>query len=182
MRKTSWAGLWVMAGVAALMIAGCAKPPVAEQQAAQAAKDAATAIKAEDYAASTWNEALRLWNDAETKMQQKAYTEAKTAYETTQAAFVKAASEVEAGKQAVSDENAKAVKVLEKGWAGLSQAAKRRVKRLQGIAKTTWETDSKIITEALKKAKDVATDPAELKKMLAEANQLAEKWLAAFKK
>jgi hypothetical protein len=170
-----------MAGILAMLVAGCAKPPVEEQKAAKAAKEAASLAQAEVYAVASMNEAVKKWEDAEAKLQQQSYTAAKEAYGAATIAFQKAIDEVEVGKQAVKTENATAVATLEKGWAGLDKTIQKRLKKLRGIARTTWETDSKLIVETLGKAKDAATDPAELKKSLEEANKLVEKWLSSVK-
>jgi hypothetical protein len=182
MGKIKVAGLWVMVGLLAVAVAGCAKPPLEEQKAAQAAKDAATSAQAEMYAVNTMNEAMTAWNQAETKMQGKAYQEAKDAYVLAKTTFEKAAGEVEAGKKAVMDENQTVLKALEQSWAELDKLAKKAIKKMKADMKTGWAADSQLITAAVKAAKDVATDPAAVKKSLAEANQLVEKWLASLKK
>jgi hypothetical protein len=180
MTSRSKASVWVLAALAALWIAGCAKPPLEEQKAAQAARDQAMASKAEQYAVSSMNAAVQAMTQAEEKMTQKAYAEAQTGFVAAKTAFEKAASEVEAGRQAMIAENQVALQTLDKGWADLQKAVKKRMKNMTKETKEFWNADTKVITAALEKAKDVATDPAELKKALAEANQAVERWLAGF--
>lgn len=175
------AGAWIMAGVLALAIAGCAKPPVAEKDAAQAARNTAITAQAEVYAMNAMNEAKKVWDDAEAKMQNKAYQEAQAGYVAAKAAFEKAAGEVEAGKNAIVTENKALLGSLEKSWSDLGRAASKKIKKLSADMKNGWETDSKQIQEVIKKAKENA-NPAEVKGALAEAKTLAEKWLGNFKK
>jgi hypothetical protein len=174
-------GVWVMAGVLALVMAGCAKPPLQEQKAAQDARNAAISSQAEIYAGQAMDAAKKAWDDAEAKMQQKVYTEAQAAYIAAKTGFEKAAGEVEAGKNAIMEENKAAVKSVEQGWTDLKKLASKKRKKLQAGMKNSWEADSKIVQEAMKKAKEGA-DPAEIKNALAEAKNLVEKWLDIFKK
>jgi hypothetical protein len=166
----------------ALLVAGCAKPPVAEQKAAQSAKDTAVTAQAEAYAAKTMDDAKQAWDKAEAGMQKKSYTEAKAAYVLATTTFEKAVAEVAAGKAAVIAENQAALKNLEGDWKTLNTASKKEAKKLKGAEKQSWQADAKVITAALKKAKNAAVDPAELKQDLTRANQLVEKWLTSWKK
>lgn len=175
-----WA--WVAAGAVALAIVGCAKPPVDEQKAAQAARDQAVAAQADQYAVNSMNEAQQALTDAEAKMSAKAYLEAKAGFIAAQAAFTKAVAEVEIGKQAMATANAAALQALETGWTGLKQTAAKAIAKLSGDVKQSWVDDSKLVTDAIAKAKDAAAAPAEVKTLLEQGAALLEKWIANLKK
>jgi hypothetical protein len=175
-------GMWVLAGTLALALAGCAKPPVEEKQAAEAAMNSALTAQAEVYAAGAVTEAKKLWDDAEAKMQDRAYQEAKMAYTAARASYDVAVGQVEAGKKAMGEENSAAGKVLEASWNELSQLVGKKVAKLEAALKPTWEAESKQIQDALAKAKDANAAPSEVKKDLDNAKALVEKWLATFKK
>lgn len=174
-------GLWIVAGMAAMVIAGCAQPPLEDKNAADDARKTALTTQAEVYAAEAMSEARKLWDDAEAKMQSKAYPEAKAAYVSAKAAFEKAAGEVEAGKAAVVEENKAVLASVKESWKELGKLAGKKIKKLQADMKNSWEEDSKTIQDAVKKAEEDA-NPAEIKGALAEAKNLVEKWLGTFKK
>lgn len=182
MKRRGQVVAWVVAGVVALGIVGCAKPPLDEQKAAQAARDQAVAAQADKYATNSMNEALQALSNAEAKMTEKAYLEAKAGYIAAQAGFTKAVAEVEVGKQAMATANAAALQVLEKGWAGLKQTAARAISKLSGEMKQNWTTDSAMVANIITKAKDVAASPAEIKPLLEQGAALLEKWIANLKK
>lgn len=182
MKKISVARLGVLAGILALLIAGCVKPPVAEKTAAETAKNSAVAAQAETYAVAAMAEAMKLWDNAEVKMKARAYDDAKAGYLAAKAAFDLATGQVEAGKKAISEENQAALKLVEQSWAEVSKLSVKKVAKLETALKAQWDADSKAVPAALQKAKDAAANPAEVKKALADAKALLDKWMEKFKK
>jgi hypothetical protein len=165
----------------ALVFIGCAKPPEAEQKAAQTAMDAAMTAGADKYAAADLDAAKKLWDASEAQMKDKKYKEAKEGYVAAKAAFDKAAGAVGAGKKAVTDEATAAIAALEESWKGLEAAAKKVEKKMKD-QKAAWETDAKAFVDALKAAKDgLAADPAAAKAKAGELKAIIDKWDAAIK-
>ena len=181
MRKMKGWGALLLAGTLAVALSGCAKPPAEEKQAAESSMNSAITAQAEVYATAAMTEAKKLWDDAEAKMQHRAYKDAKIAYTAAKAGFDVAIGQVEAGKKAMAEENQTMGKSVEASWNELSKMAGSKVKKLEATVKPAWETDSKAIQDALAKAKDVA-NPAEAKKALADAKTLMDKWMQTFKK
>jgi hypothetical protein len=164
-----------------MVLAGCAKPPEAEREAAKKAMDAAITGGAEKYASSDLDVARKLWDTAESQMKEKKYKEAKQGYMDAKAAFEKAAAAVEAGKKAVADQANAALKVLEEEWKKLLVTAKKMEKKLKE-KKQSWTADAKAINEGLEKTKEViASVPAEAKVKLDELKTMIDKWDATFK-
>ena len=60
-----------------LVFLGCAKPPEAEKQAAKSAMDYAILAGADKYAATDIDAAKKVWDKAESQMNEKKYKEAK---------------------------------------------------------------------------------------------------------
>jgi hypothetical protein len=165
----------------ALVFIGCAKPPEAEQKAAQTAMDAAMTAGADKYAAADLDAAKKLWDASEAQMKDKKYKEAKEGYVAAKAAFDKAAGAVGAGKKAVTDEATAAIAALEESWKGLEAAAKKVEKKMKD-RKAAWEADAKAFADGLKAGKDmIAADAAGAKAKAAELKATIEKWEAAFK-
>jgi hypothetical protein len=181
MRKMKVPGLWVMVGMLALLVSSCAKPPIEEKNAAQAAKDTAIAAEAEMYASAVLGEAQKVWDDAEAKMQSKAYKEAKAGYLAAKDAFEKAAAEVENAKKVLAEENQAVLKAVEKSWAELSKLMSKKVKKMKTAMKKEWTATSKKIQEMIKAAK-AETNPLAMKKKLEEAKSTIEKTKAKVKK
>ncbi len=172
---------WVVVLALALVFLGCAKPPEAEKQAADAAMKAAVTAGAEQYAATDLGAARTILATAETQMKEKNYKEAKQAYLDAKAAFDKAATAVAAGKQAAAAEANTAAAALEEAWLKLEATAKSLEKRMKD-QKEAWTADAAAFTEGLKAAKDsVAADPAGAKTKLGELKAVVDKWDAAFK-
>jgi uncharacterized lipoprotein YehR (DUF1307 family) len=182
MRKLKGLGMLLLAGTMIMAMVGCAKPPVEEKQAAEAAKNNALTAQAEVYAAGAVTEAQKLWDDAEAKMKNRAYKEAKLAYTAAKASYDVAVGQVDAGKKAMVAENDAAAKAVEASWNELSKSSVKKVKNLEAALKPTWEAESKKIQDALAKAKDTNAKPADVKQALEEAKTLVEKWLGIFKK
>ena len=164
-----------------VVLAGCAKPPEAEREAAKKAMDAAIAGGAEKYASADLETARKLWNDAESQMKEKKYKEAKQNYIDAKAAFEKAAAAVEAGKKAVADQANAALKTLEEEWKKLNATAKKMEKKLKD-KKQAWATDAKAIGEGLEKSKEmILSAPAEVKTKLDELKTMIDRWDTTFK-
>jgi len=148
-------------------IAGCAKPPEAEKTAAKAAMDAAVSAEATRYARADFDGAMKLWDAAEAKTQEKKYGEAKQGYIDAKAGFEKAKAAVGAGKKAVvgevnTDELKAALARLEDDWKNLQALAQKVEAKLE--KKKMWETDAKSFVQGLQAAKDlIATDPVSAK-------------------
>ena len=68
----------IFVGLALLLVlAGCAQPPEAEKQAAKGAMDAAVSGGADKYAVADLDAAKKVWETAESQMNEKKYQEAK---------------------------------------------------------------------------------------------------------
>jgi hypothetical protein len=175
-----------MVGVAAVLglltAAGCAQPPEQEQGAAQAAMQAAQQAGAEAYAAAAWNEARAKWDAAEQQMQQKVYAQARLAYTEARAAFDIATGQVEAGKQAMITANQTVAAELEKSWTEAVALAKKSMRKMSVELKQAWTSESALVDDALKAAKDNLVTPAEIKQELDSAKTLIDKWLSELKK
>lgn len=175
-------GRLFLAGVLALTLAACAKPPVDEQKAATAAKDAAMAVKAETYAAATMGAGMKSFSEAEASMQKRSYAAAKLAYAAAKLAFDQTLTEIEAGKQAVIAENQAALKLIVKSADELKKIAAKSTASLAKELKEQWKADQKLIMEAFKISKLPTAEPADVKKALADAKSLIDKWMAILKK
>jgi hypothetical protein len=164
-----------------MVLAGCAKPPEAEKEAAKKALDAAIMGGADRYASADLEAARKLWNAAESQMKEKKYKEAKQNYIDAKAAFEKAAAAVEAGKKAVADQANVALKALEEEWKKLRVTAKKMEKKLKD-KKQAWTTDAKAINEGLEKSKEmIVSAPAEAKAKLDELKTMIDRWGTTFK-
>lgn len=165
----------------ALVFIGCAKPPEAEQKAAQAAMDAAVAAGADKYAVADLEAAKKIWESAEAQVKDKKYKEAKQIYVDAKAAFEKAAAAVAAGKKAATDEANAAVAALEEGWKSIEDSVKKIEKKMKD-QKEAWEADAKSFVDGLKASKEmIAADPLGAKTKAGELKAVIEKWDATFK-
>jgi hypothetical protein len=165
----------------ALVFIGCAKPPEAEQKAAQAAMDAAVTAGADKYAVADLQAAKKLWESAEAQVKDKKYKEAKQVYVDAKAAFEKAAAAVAAGKKAATDEANAAVASLEEGWKSIGDSVKKIEKKMKD-QKEAWEADAKSFVDGLKASKEmIAADPLGAKAKAGELKAVIEKWDATFK-
>ncbi len=161
-------------------LAGCSKPPEAEQKAAKSAMDAAVSAGADKYAAADFEAAKKVWDNAESQMKDKKYKEAKQGYIDAKAAFEKAASGVEAGKKALADEANASLTSVTEAWKSLEDTAKKMEKQMKD--KEAWTADAKTISDGLAGVKDtIATDPAAAKAKLDELKGLIDKWNNNFK-
>ena len=106
----------VMVLALSLVFIGCAKPPEAEQKAAQEAMNAAVSGGADKYAVAELQAAKKLLETADAQVKDKKYKEAKQVYVDAKAAFEKATGAIAAGKKAATDEANAAVAALEEGW------------------------------------------------------------------
>ncbi|MBA4421833.1 MAG: hypothetical protein C0390_01885 [Syntrophus sp. (in: bacteria)] len=171
----------IMVLALALVFIGCAKPPEAEQKAAQAAMAAAVAAGADKYAVADLQAAKKLWEAAEAQVKDKKYKEAKQVYVDAKAAFEKAAVAVAAGKKAATDEANVAIAALEEGWKGIEDSVKKIEKKMKD-QKEAWEADAKSFVDGLKASKEmIAADPLGAKTKAGELKAVVEKWDAAFK-
>lgn len=163
-----------------LVFIGCAKPPEAEQKAAQAAMDAAVSAGADKYAVADLDAAKKIWESAEAQMKEKKYKEAKQVYVDAKAAFEKAATAAEAGKKAVAAEVTAALAALEAAWKGTEEAAKKVEKKLKE-KKDAWSADAKAFGDNMKAAQEmIATDALGAKAKVGELKGIIEKWEASF--
>jgi hypothetical protein len=164
-----------------MVLAGCAKPPEAEREAAKKAMDAAITGGADKFASADLEAARKLWNPAESQMKEKKYKEAKQNYIGAKAAFEKAAAAIEAGKKAVADQANAALKALEEDWKKLNVTAKKMEKKLKD-KKQAWAADAKAIGEGLEKSKEmIVSAPAEAKAKLDELKTMVDRWGTTFK-
>ncbi len=164
-----------------LVLAGCAKPPEMEKQAAKASMDAAISAGAEKYAAADLDGAKKVWDTAESQMNEKKYKEAKQSYIDAKAAFEKASGAVEAGKKAASEQASGVLASIEEGWKKLEGMAQTMAKQMKD-KKEAWMADSKAFTDGLAKAKEmIAADPAAAKPALDELKAMVDKWENIFK-
>jgi len=165
-----------------LVLAGCAQPPEAERQAAKGAMDAAVSGGADKYAVADLDAAKKVWETAESRMNEKKYKEAKQSYMEAKAAFEKAGGAAEAGKKAASDEASAVLGSIEAAWKKLEAKAKTLAKRMKN-RKGVWVADSKAFTAGLAKAKEmIAADPAGAKPKLEELKAMVDKWDNILKK
>ncbi len=163
-----------------LAFMGCTKPPDAEKQAAKTAMDAAISAGADKFAIADLNAAKKIWEQAESQMNDKKYKEAKQSYIDAKAAFEKAAAAVEAGKK-IADEAKVAMTTIEETWKNLGATAKKMEKKMKD-KKEAWMADAKTFTEGLGKAKEmIDADPAGAKAKLDELKTIADKWDNTFK-
>ena len=167
--------------VLSLFFIGCAKPPEAEQKAAQAAMEAAVAAGAEKYAAAELDAAKKVKEGADAQVTEKKYKEAKQAYIDAKAAFEKAGAAVEAGKKKAADEANAALAAIEKSWKPVEAYAAKLGKKFKA-QKEAWKADAAAFGENLKAAKDmVATDALAAKAKAEELKASVEKWMTDFK-
>ncbi len=159
-----------------LVLAGCAKPPEEEKQAAKGAMDAAISAGADKYAAADLGAAKKVWDTAESQMNEKKYKEAKQSYIDAKAAFEKASAAVQAGKKAASDQANAALASIEGAWKELEATAQKMAKQMKD-KKDAWVADAKALTDGLAKAKEtIAADPAGVKPKLDELKAMVDKW------
>jgi hypothetical protein len=164
-----------------LVLAGCAKPPEAEKQAAKGAMDAAISAGADKYAAADLDAAKKVWDTAESQMNEKKYKEAKQSYIDAKAAFEKASAAVGAGKKAASDQANAALASIEEAWKKLEATASKMAKQMKD-KKDAWVADAKAFADGMAKAKEmVAADPAGAKAKLDELKAMVDKWDNTFK-
>src|SRR4030042_4367154 len=161
--------LFVLVALAlGMVLAGCSKPPEAEKESAKKAMDTAISVGAEQYASADLEAARKVWDTAESQMEEKKYKQAKQSYIDAKAAFEKAAAAVEAGKKAVADQANAVLKTLEEEWRKLGVTAKKMEKKLKD-KKQVWTADAKAINDGLGKAKEILVPaPAEAKAKLDE--------------
>ena len=164
-----------------LVLAGCAKPPEQEKQAAKGAMDAAISAGADKYAAADLGAAKKVWDTAESQMNEKKYKEAKQSYIDAKAAFEKAGAAVQAGKKAASDQAMAALASFEQAWKNLEATASKMAKQMKD-KKDAWVADAKAFANGTAKAKEmVAADPAGAKAKLDELKAMVDKWDNTFK-
>jgi len=156
----------VLVVLALVMVLGsCTKPPEAEKQAAKSAMDSAISAGADKYATDSLDAAKKIWDTAESQMEEKKYEEAKKSYIDATIAFKKAAAE---------QANA-ALVTLERSWKNVEVIAKKMEKKLK--YKGTWKTDAKAISEGLERAKEmIATNPFQAKDKLDDLKMMVMKW------
>ena len=165
-----------------LVLGGCAQPPEAERQAAKGAMDTAVLGGADKYAVADLEAAKKVWETAESQMNEKKYKEAKQSYIEAKAAFEKAGGAVEAGKKAASDEAGAVLASIEAGWKKLEAKTKTLAKRMKN-EKGAWVADSQAFREGLAKAREmIAADPAGAKPKLDELKAMVDKWDNILKK
>ncbi len=165
-----------------LVLAGCAQPPEADRQAAKGAMDAAVSGGADKYAVSDLDAAKKIWETAESQMNEKKYKEARQSYIEAKAAFEKAGGAVAAGKKAASDEAGTVLASIEAAWKKLEAKTKTMAKQMKN-KKGDWVADSQAFTEGLAKAKEmIAADPAGAKPKLDELKAMVDKWDDILKK
>ncbi|MFT5365325.1 MAG: hypothetical protein ACI8V2_000262 [Candidatus Latescibacterota bacterium] len=102
-----------------LVVAGCAKPPTQELDAAKSALEAAKAAEAEIYAPDTYRSATNAMNDANAKVEQKDYEGAKTSAVQAKEFADRAKSEADTNKRQTRDE---AQAIINRVASGLSDA------------------------------------------------------------
>jgi hypothetical protein len=128
----------------AVVFSSCAKPPEADKLAAKAAMDSAVSAGADKYAATDFESAKKLWDTSETQMTGKKYKEAKQGYIDAKAAFEKAASAVEAGKKAMTDDKLAAKAAMD---SAVSAGADKYAATDFESAKKLWDTSETQMTE-----------------------------------
>lgn len=165
-----------------LVLAGCAQPPEAEKQAAKGAMDAAVSGGADKYAIADLDAAKKVWETAESQMNEKKYKEAKQSYIDAKAAFEKALGAVEVGKKAASDQASAVLASIEEAWTKLEAKAQTMAKQMKN-KKRAWVADSKAFAEGLAKAKEmIAADPVGAKPKMDELKGMVDKWDHILKK
>jgi hypothetical protein len=161
----------------ALIAAGCASPPEAEQKAAQAATAAARTAGADKYAAKEFAALTDAMKKADGEMANKAYKEAKESYEKVKGLGEQAVKAAATGKAAMKAEVEKAIGDVEKRWQEVSAQAKAASKGMKKDAVAAWQADAKAVDDSLKAAKDaVANDALAAKDKLAAASAAIDKW------
>ena len=165
-----------------LALGGCAQPPEAEKQSAKGAMDAAVSAGADKYAVADLDAAKKVWETAESQMNEKKYQEAKQSYIDAKAAFEKAGGAAEAGKKAASDKASAVLVSIEEAWKDLEAKAQTMAKKMKN-KKGAWDADSKTVTDGLAKAKEmIASDPDGAKPKLDELKAMVDKWENILKK
>jgi hypothetical protein len=165
-----------------LVLGGCAQPPEAERQAAKGAMDASVSGGADKYAVADLDAAKKVWETAESQMNEKKYKEAKQSYIEAKAAFEKAGGAVEAGKKAASDEARAVLASIESAWKKLEAKTKTLAKQMKN-KKGAWVADSQAFREGLAKAREmISADPAGAKPKLDELKAMVDKWDNVLKK
>ena len=157
-------------------LSGCAQPPEAEKQAAKGAMDAAVSAGADKYAVAELEAAKKVWDTAESQMNEKKYKEAKQSYIEAKAAFEKAGGSVESGKKVAADQAGAVLVAIEADWKRLEGKAKKLPKQMRS-KRGAWIADSKAFADGVAKAKDmIAADPAGVKPTLDELRAAVDKW------
>jgi DNA polymerase III gamma/tau subunit len=165
-----------------LVLGGCAQPPEAERQAAKGAMDAAVSGGADKYAVADLDAAKKVWETAESQMNEKKYKEAQQSYVEAKAAFEKAGGTVEAGKKAASDQANAVLASIDADWKKLGAKTKALAKKMKN-KKGAWVADSQTFRKGLAKAKEmIAADPAGAKPKLDELKAMVDKWENILKK
>ena len=165
-----------------LVLGGCAQPPEAERQAAKGAMDAAVSGGADKYAVADLDAAKKVWETAESQMNEKKYKEAQQSYVEAKAAFEKAGGTVEAGKKAASDQANAVLASIDADWKKLGAKTKALAKKMKN-KKGAWVADSQTFRKGLGKAKEmIAADPAGAKPKLDELKAMVDKWENILKK
>ncbi len=116
MTNGRWFGSIYVVLALLLVLGGCAPAPEAERQAAKRAMDAAISAGADKYAIADLDAAKKVWETAESQMNEKKYKEAKQSYIEAKAAFEKAEDVVAAGKKAASDEASTVLASIGADW------------------------------------------------------------------
>ena len=159
-----------------LVLAGCAQPPEAERQAAKGAMDAAVSGGADKYAVADLDAAKKVWETAESQMNEKKYKEAKQSYIEAKAAYEKAGGAAAVGKKAASDEASAVLASIEAAWKKLGAKTKTMAKQMKN-KKGAWVADSQAFRKGLVKAREmIAADPAGAKPKLDELKAMVDKW------
>jgi len=165
-----------------LVLGGCAPAPEAERQAAKGAMDAAVSGGADKYAVADLDAAKKVWETAESQMNEKKYKEAKQSYVEAKAAFEKAGDAAEAGKKAASDKASAVLASIGAAWKKLEAKTKTLAKQMKN-KKGAWIADSQAFTKGLAQAKEmIAADPAGAKPKLDELKAMVDKWDNILKK
>ena len=181
MRNGRLLGLTFVVFALLLVLVGCAKPPEEEKAAAKAAMDAAVSAGADKYAAADLNAAKKVWDTAESQMNEKKYKEAKQSYIDAKAAFEKAGAAVAAGKKAEADQVAQALAPVEEAWKKLEPMAQKIPSKMKDKIEA-WAADAKAYADGLAKVKEmIATDPGGAKAKVDELKAMVDKWENAFK-
>ena len=165
-----------------LVLGGCAPAPEAERQAAKGAMDAAVSRGADKYAVADLGAAKKVWETAESRMNEKKYKEAKQSYIEAKAAFEKAGGAVGIGKKVASDQASAVLASIEADWKELGAKTKTMAKQMKN-KKGAWVADSQAFRKGVAKAKEmIAADPAGAKPKLDELKAMVDKWDNILKK